>query len=49
MALKADTGAAEPGLLLLFLKSWSTLVFRHPRLEEKGWGTWPGLGLPPGE
>lgn len=44
MALKADTGAAEPGLLLLFLKLGSTLTFRHPRLQERGWRTLPGLG-----
>lgn len=49
MALKADTGAAKRGLLLLFLKFCSTLTFRQPRLEAKGWGTLPGLGLPPRE
>lgn len=37
MALKADTGAAKPGLLLLFLKSCSALTFRCPR--------WGGEGL----
>lgn len=49
MALKADTGEAQPALLLLFPKFCSTLTFRHPRLEAKGWRTLPGLALPPRE
>lgn len=49
MALKADTRAAKPGLLLLFLKSCSALTFRCPRQGAKGWRTLPVLGLPPWE
>lgn len=49
MAVKAETGGAKPGLLLL-PRFGLALTFRHPKLKAKDCGRWgmsPGLDSPP--
>lgn len=53
MAVKAETGGAKPGLLLL-LKFYLALTFRHPKLKAKdlsagAGGHHQGLVLLPGK